>query len=372
MRKDEKRSFCIMLLVGTILVEAAIVSTSWLLSNNNKGFSVKSNIFNNAYYYISSKERNKILPSNTMNNIHASEFGKGIKIAVIVPTFTSAAYHTSFYLFYKKYAYIPTGVNVTTNLNLLSSKVKDIGQSASSSSLPSSLSRRSAFAMLQLLNNLKWITRESNITVLTDADVDAGLIFAKNNIKNNEYNIVILGHQEYVTQTEYNNLKQFVANGGTMVIRDGNVFFAEVKYNRLDQIMTLVRGHWWAFNGKSAWKSIGERWASETSRWVGSNYLCYRCIGKFANNPFGYRAHEEQYITNPNDIILLNYNASLLSSYNNYHALSLSYKRPVIASYELNYGKGRVISLGIYSDDIVTNGTFLKYFDSLLSKYYGD
>jgi hypothetical protein len=175
MRKDEKRSFCIMLLVGTILVEAAIVSTSWLLSNNNKGFSVKSNIFNNAYNYISSKERNKILPPNTMNNIHASEFGKGIKIAVIVPTFTSAAYHTSFYLFYKKYAYIPTRVNVTTDLNLLSSKVKNIGQSASS--LPSSLSRRSAFAMLQLLNNLKWITRESNITVLTDA----GLIFAKNN-----------------------------------------------------------------------------------------------------------------------------------------------------------------------------------------------
>ena len=127
-------------------------------------------------------------------NMPNREFGKGIKIAVIVPTFTSAAYHTSFYLFYKKYAYIPTGVNVTTDLNLLSSKVKNIGQSASS--LPSSLSRRSAFAMLQLLNNLKWITRESNITVLTDADVDAGLIFAKNNIKNNEYNIVILGHQE--------------------------------------------------------------------------------------------------------------------------------------------------------------------------------
>ena len=30
----------------------------------------------------------------------------------------------------------------------------------------------------------------------------------------------------------------------------------------------------WAFNGKSAWKSVDERWKNETSQWVGSNYLC--------------------------------------------------------------------------------------------------
>jgi hypothetical protein len=130
-----------------------------------------------------------------------------------------------------------------------------------------------------------------------------------------------------------------------MIILDGNVFFAQVKYDRSNQTVTLVKGHWWAFNGKSAWKSIGERWRNETSKWVGSNYLCYRCISRFSNDPFGYTSHEEQYITNPHDVILLNYDASLTKS-----ALK---SKPVIASYELNYQRGRVIALGIYSEDVL-------------------
>ena len=34
----------------------------------------------------------------------------------------------------------------------------------------------------------------------------------------------------------------------------------------------------WAYNGKTAWKSVNERWKNETEQWVGSNYLCYRCV----------------------------------------------------------------------------------------------
>lgn len=146
-----------------------------------------------------------------------------------------------------------------------------------------------------------------------------------------------------------------------MIILDGNVFYAEVKYDRSNQTVTLVKGHWWAFNGKSAWKSVGERWRNETSKWVGSNYLCYRCVNKFINDPFGYMPHEEQYITNPHDIILLNYDASLTKS--------VLKSKPVIASYELNYQRGRVIALGIYSEDIISNGRFDRYLDSLLLQY---
>ena len=72
-----------------------------------------------------------------------------------------------------------------------------------------------------------------------------------------------------------------------------------------------------------------------------------------------YNHHEEQYVTNTNDKILMNYNASLL----HYPIPSL---RPVIAAYELNYQKGKVISFGIYSDDIITNEKFDKYFDNLV------
>ena len=197
-----------------------------------------------------------------------------------------------------------------------------------------------------------------NISILTDADADNGssLFFVNGT---NKYDILILGHQEYVTQQEYDNLKRFVANGGTMILMDGNVFYAEVKYDRNTRTITLVKGHGWAFNGKSAWRSVGERWAQETSLWIGSNYLCYSCNVTFENNPFEYKHHEEQYMTNTNDKILMNYNASLI----NYPIHSL---KPVISTYELSYQKGKVIVLGIYSDDIIANNKFSRYFDSLL------
>jgi N,N-dimethylformamidase beta subunit-like protein len=194
--------------------------------------------------------------------------------------------------------------------------------------------------MLKLIANLKWIAPESNVTLLTDADVDNGSIFTKN--ASNAFDVIILGHQEYVTQKEYDNLRHFVANGGTMIILDGNVFFAQVKYNQIAHTITLVKGHWWAFNGKSAWKSIGERWRNEP--------------------------HEEQYITNPHDIILLNYNATGLH-YKLAPPTSSKSIKHVIATYELNYQKGRVIAIGIYSEDIITNGKFNRYFDSLLLRY---
>ena len=44
-------------------------------------------------------------------------------------------------------------------------------------------------------------------------------------------------------------------------------------------------------------------------------------------------------------------------------------KNATVATYELNYGKGRTIALGIYSDDIIENGQFDRFFDSLIVKY---
>jgi hypothetical protein len=298
--------------------------------------------------YIFSKNRSEI--STPENNTHKDEFGKGVDIALVKPTFTAAAYDNSFYTFYRIYSNVPAGTNVTTGLNLLSTKVTN----------KTTASVSSAYTMIYLLNNLNWLTPKSNITVLTDADVDGGSIFMKN--ESNAYDVIILGHQEYVTQQEYDNLKRFVSNGGTMIILDGNVFYAEVKYCRNTQMITLAKGHGWAFNGKSAWKSIGERWADETSRWVGSNYLCYQCVARFAYDPFRYTTHEEQYVTNPRDIILLDYNASLPKNY-------VSSVKHVVATYELNYQRGKVIALGIYSDDIIANGKFDRYLDSLILQY---
>lgn len=331
-------------------------------NGNNLTATARPPLNANSTYFTFTKNRSEV--STPENNSHTNEYGKGIKIALINPSFTSAAYNNSYYNFYEKYANTPSRVNVTSDPNLLSSGVSSNQKELSS-----------AAGMVYLLKNIKWLTSQSNITLLTDASVDNGNIFNKNNSSNlsyvsnsssrnsssNAYDLIILGHQEYVTQQEYDNLKHFVANGGTMIILDGNVFYAEVKYEKNTHTVTLVKGHSWAFNGKSAWRSVGERWAKETSEWVGSNYLCYSCDIRFTNNPFEYTHHEEQYITNPHDIILMNYNASL----SNYPLSS----RPVIATYELNYQKGKVISLGIYSEDIIGNGRFDRYFDSLLLQY---
>jgi hypothetical protein len=147
------------------------------------------------------------------------------------------------------YKNTPARKNVTTDLTLLTSKVT----TETTDSSPS------AFAMSYLSKNIKSVTSKSKIDILTDADVDAGNIFTTKN-KSNKYDILVIGHQEYLTQQEYDNLRQFVSHGGTMIILDGNIFYAEVKYDRNAHTVTLVKGHGWAFNGRSAWKSVAERW----------------------------------------------------------------------------------------------------------------
>jgi hypothetical protein len=301
---------------------------------------------------------NSIDSDNNNNNSSSDDgiFNKDINIALVAPTFTAAAYdHNSFYTFYKLYSNTPPGTNVTSNLNLLSRTITNHDV------------LRASLVMLKLVDNLKLINPNSHITTLTDSDVDNGSLFNNSNnnkngsnYDNNIYDVAILGHQEYVTQQEYDNLKKFVTNGGTMILLDGNVFFAEVKYDAHTKTESLVNGHWWAFNGKTAWRSIGERWANETSQWVGSNYLCYRCISAFGNDPFEYTPHEEQYISNHNDSILLNYDAVTSKK------IKIDNKQPTIATYKLNYQKGKVVALGIFSDDVIDNATFNKFFDNLL------
>ena len=303
---------------------------------------------NNSYVF----SQNKTEISTPNNNSHTGDFGKGVNIAVVMPTFTAAAYTNAFYVFYNKYINVTRGVNITTDLNLLSSKVTNEPSSSAS-----------GLAMLYLLGNLKWITPDSNVDFHTDQDVDAGSIFQANG--SNAYDVIILGHQEYVTQKEYDNFKQFVGNGGTMIILDGNVFYAEVKHDNNTDTVTLVKGHSWAYNGKSAWRSVDERWKNETAQWVGSNYISG--VSKFVNNPFDYLPHEEQYTTNPKDVILLNYNATIPSNIS--RDISNKTGNIVVGTYELNYLKGKVIALGLYSDDIITNGSFDRYFDSLLLQY---
>ncbi|HXX96796.1 MAG TPA: hypothetical protein VEL11_06735 [Candidatus Bathyarchaeia archaeon] len=58
----------------------------------------------------------------------------------------------------------------------------------------------------------------------------------------------------------------------------------------------------------------------------------------------------------------MNYNASITKK-------DSKPMKILIATFTLNYKKGKVIVLGIYSDDVITNSKFINYFDSLLLRY---
>ncbi len=369
-----------LIIMATTVAATTSLSSGLLLNNNNNIKLVKKNISsnepkvshkfgngglgraaagnnNNKIKSINDDSTKKLNVSPKLGGSSRSAVSsRRFNIALIKPTFTAAAYNSAFYKFYFLFIHTFAGMNVTTHLNLLSSRVNNQLTALSSS----------ASTLSFLPRHLKTLLPQSNINVLTDADVDSGSpIFVKNGITSNRYDILIVGHEEYVTQKEYDNLKQFVANGGTLIVLDGNAFFAQIKYNSNTDIITLVKGHGWAFNGESAWRSVNERWRKETSQWLGSNYLCYSCKITFLNNPFGYKHHEEQYLTNPNDMILMNYNAVVMST-KKYHP---PVAKPVIATYQLNYQKGRVIVLGLYSDDVISNGNFDKFFDGLLLQH---
>jgi hypothetical protein len=272
-------------------------------------------------------------------------------IAIVEATFTDAAYDKSFYMFYEiYYPYIRNTdrpSNITKYTDLLYSKLIENPKNWSGTE--------------QIVRHLKWLTPKSTIDVLGDEDVHNGSsLFSANGT--NLYDVIMLQHQEYVSQQEYDNLKKFVANGGILMLLDGNVFLAEVAYDENTNTIRLVEGHDFAFNGKTASKGVSERWKNETSDWVGSNYACcfsYEFI--FHNDPFGITHVEEQAVTNPKAKILLDYNATINKP---------DPGRYVIATYELEYKKGKVITLGLYTvNKLFENERFLRFFDSLLFQY---
>jgi hypothetical protein len=300
---------------------------------------------------ISSNATNR---SESLDNASAANDIKSLNaknIAFVEDTFTQAAYDKSFYMFYEiYYPYIENTVrpsNFTKYTDLLYSRLTENSKNSSGTH--------------QIVNHLKWLTPKSTIDVLGDEDVHNGSSLFRAN-GTNVYDLIMLDHLEYVTRQEYDNLKRYVANGGILMLLAGNTFYAEVEYDENARTIRLVNGHDFAFNEKTAWKGEKERWAEESSEWVGSNYAC--CFGwdfTFHNDPFGITHVEEQSIKNPKAKILLDYNVTVDKPDSRQH---------VIATYELEYKEGKVIGLGLYTvNKLFDNERFLRFFDSLLFQY---
>lgn len=283
------------------------------------------------------------------------------RIALVTPTFTSAAYnYDSFYFFYYRYASVEEGVAITEDLNFMTGEIPTESEDAA--------------IIESFANKIRAFTPESTVSIIRDENVHHGLIFTEDG--RNVYDTLVLFHNEYVTQEEYDNFRQFVSNGGNIIFIDANIFYGEVKLDEASCMVTLVKGHNWEFDGKAVRKGVWERYAEDSVEWMGSNFI-NRDISspvRFDNNPFGYTHFEENELLNPNAKILIDYDAKFkLESANNpliiggilkpdeYSDLGMR-----VASYELQSGRGKVIMLGIYGQNLVNNTAFMDFFDKIV------
>ncbi|VFJ13121.1 conserved exported protein of unknown function [Candidatus Nitrosocosmicus franklandus] len=327
------------------------------------------NVFNSlivAFVLFSVVQMLSILNPNTAFSSHLPEsstsHNEKKRIALIENTFTYAAYQNgSFYNFYdlhspEMYTREGQGLNTTITENLYLLKDRPIPQGPFPFYLHPEYKDIPYITYAYLILDLVHKNNQS-IVNLTDADVDQGKIFFADG--ENAYDVLILLHNEYVSQKEYDNLKRFVANGGTILFTEGNVLYAEVDYNSTTNTISLVKGHDWEFDGKSARNSINERWLKENKEWMGSNFLDYSSSKPlhFGFNPFNYTHYEEQYLTNPNATILIDYEA---------YGFPEEYENATIATYYMDYGLGRVIHLSLWGHTIDENPIFVEYFEKIL------
>jgi len=290
----------------------------------------------------------------------------GKKVALVLPVFTWAAYQNgSFYNFFELYSYVQfanrqVNITITNNTDMLKNRPMINGPSLYVHSSPG---EEPFIPYIEYINFVSNLLREQNIPAINLTDIDAHHGYIFNPDGTNAYDALFLFHNEYVTQTEYDNLKKFVANGGTIVFGDANVLYAEVAYNENDNTITLVSGHNWNFDNKTtAWKGPAERWLDESREWVGSNFLDIpeNVPLPFKNNPFNYTHFEEAYVANPNAKILIDYGLY------NIPRVSGDYLGAIVATYEMDYGKGKVIHLGLWGHTIVENKEFMDYFKNVI------
>ena len=272
------------------------------------------------------------------------------RFAFVEPTFTNAAYSANhFYAFYNIYEHTTAeGEKVTTDLDMLTARV------------PFDPDRD---YFLNFTEHVKEFVPNATVSIIRDEDVHHGYIFRPDG--SNAYDTLFLLHDEYVSDEGYNNFKRFVSNGGTIVFLDGNVFYAQVRYDPKMCTVTLVKGHDWIFDGKAVIKADHEAYFDDKKEWVGSNFL-YGDLAvpvRFSDNPFNYTRFEENYVSNPNVTILLDYGAQIPQELLEDNPQAVGSK---IATYELSYGKGKVILMGIYAQNLNGNEKFLKFFDHII------
>ncbi len=311
-----------------------------------------------------------ILNHNNESNVNSS---LPIRIALVNPVFTETAYSSDgFYTFYALQKSVQAGEKVYSNLslftpNMFSPPFPLLNESYNYDENMQDFSdiNKDNAPIITLYKHIKQdLMPGANVTVIKDQDIHKGYIFDADAKNKNAYDLLIFFHEEYITQKMYDDVKNFVRNGGTVLFLDGNNMYAEVTYDQFNNTITLVEGHGWKFNGEYAERGPFERWFNENSEWIGSNYLRTTLSANvtFGNNPFNYTHFEENFVNNPDVNIILDYNATIPEN--------SPYLGATVATYDLDFGKGKVIHMGLYSQHIIDNEKFIEFLDDILLSAY--
>lgn len=313
----------------------------------------------------SSSQASRLRPVQTcLNNASMPSLVRSTaRIALVKPVFTATPYSQyeggSFYAFYHKYG--NTKGNITANLGWLNTSVSSGMRYNSgwglSHTLYQFLSSQSAMRCGLVIGK--------NVIILSDINVTENGLFRPNGSR--IFDVAIVGFSEYVTLQEYLGYRNFVAKGGTLIIMDSDAFEVQVKYSPSNNFETLVKGHGWTFNGKSAWNGVFNPWQRNDTNWIGSTLCCFHkfvyngakvnnastigqlLLGKFHGNIFGsYKSHEENGVTNRTDTSII---AAFANTSSN-----------LVAAYVHLYMHGSVICLCIFGDDIIANDQTAQYF----------
>jgi hypothetical protein len=303
-----------------------------------------------------------VAPKTCLDGGTAGTVPPDVSVAMVKPIFTATPYSQyptgSFYAFYKKYH--ATGGNITTNLDWLNTSVRygnsyNSGWGATSTLRSFMMSDEAKRCGLELGRNL---------SVVSDINITQGALFTANGTR--RFDAIVMGHEEYVTQNEYDQIRLFVHAGGRLIAMSANLFYVRVTYNPRTSMETFVVGHKYAYNGISAWHSTAAPFDRNAS-WTGGNYCCFHKFqykGAQANssNPIGsdllkyfgggmalgYVSHEENAVANLSQ-------TSVVAKFLNQSGL-------LIASYVHRYGKGAVFCLCVFGEDLVAYDPSTQYF----------
>src|SRR5271157_1644905 len=288
------------------------------------------------------------------------------RVALVQPIFTATPYsqyiYGSFYAFYKKY-YSAVG-NITTDLKLLNTSVVS-GKSFNfgwGHSYP-----LYSFMKSKAAQNCGLVLGK-NLNVVSDINVTQGALFAKNGSAN--FDVVVYGFAEYLTTHQYSQLMKFVAQGGRLVIMGGDSFQVRVYYNPKNGFETYIVGHGFTYNNRTAWLSSPHWWNPYLTRFIGAVDCCFRIgtysgatvnktnvIGAALASVFGdtvfkaYTPHEEDSAQNLS-------RTSIIAMFRNSSGT-------LVATYVHQYGKGVVICMCVFADDVILEDKSAQYFTML-------